>query len=93
MTEEEIEKLVDSITDRLKGKNGFFIDPETHYRAHQNNDRVMEMFDEDALSDLKSLLRLYRISSGLFLKAFLGFAIIGTIVAAAIGVVAHWFTK
>ena len=86
LSQENINKLAEAIAPRLvdsvrANHHDFWIDPEEHYNAH----RRWESMDEEELYEVKNLVKMFRATKGLAFKAFIGFAIIGAIVLAAIG--------
>jgi len=59
----------------------FWIDAETHYLDHQ---RLQKLTDSEMYT-LKNLIKMFKMTEGLFFKAFIGAAIIGGIILAGIG--------
>ena len=72
------EKLMNVVHEQ---KHDFWIDPESHYRDHAR----WSGFDDDQIRTMHDLITTYKNARNLFWKAFLGLAIIGSIVAAAVG--------
>ena len=71
MTEEEAQIIADKIYTRIDADiKRFWIEPEMHYNDHK---------------DLRDLLADYRMARGIFWKAFIGFAVVGSFVLALIG--------
>ena len=81
ITEQDIEAIAERLTQRLQQTREAWIDPEEHYRCFAR----MEHLNDDDVHSLSDLLKAYRAARGLFWKAFFGFAIVGAIVAAAVG--------
>lgn len=73
------EKLIVSVHAQ---KHDFWIDPEQHYRDHSK----LDGFADDDIRSLHDLVKVYRAARGLFWKFFLGLAILGALVMAAVGV-------
>ena len=53
----------------VKQKGGFYVEPETHYQQHQRLDRMLDLYDS---------------ASNIFVKAFLGFVVIGALALMAL---------
>ena len=90
MTEDDITRLADELAPKLvdnvrRDHHDFWIDPETHYNDHKRQ----QMFEDDDIYELKSLVRLFKTTKTIGFKAFIGFAIIGTIILAAFGMGFH----
>jgi hypothetical protein len=73
------EKLIEKVHERDRS---FWIEPEEHYQDHAR----WRGFKDDEIHSLRDLVDAFRSARSLFWKAFLGFAIVGAIVAAAFGV-------
>lgn len=71
-------KLIEGVRER---HHDFWIDPEIHYNDH----RTWGNLKSDDITTLKQLIDLFVVTRGLFWKAFLGFAIVGSLVMAAVG--------
>lgn len=85
MTPDEVDKIAELLIERIQArKHDFWIDPEQHYLDHKHN-REMKLTVEDEM-DLRQMIGVYKTSRGMFFKAFVGFAIIGAVVLAGIGV-------
>lgn len=70
---------VDAIAQRLcvllrENRKDFFVEPEQHYNDHR---------------DIASLISDYKAAKNMFWKAFIGLAVLGSLVLALIGVSAH----
>lgn len=71
MTDAELQIIADKICTRLSADRvAFWIEPESHYNAHH---------------DIGDLLADYRLAKGIFWKAFIGLAVVGSFFLAAIG--------
>ncbi len=86
LTPEDIDRLAEAIAPKLvdrvrKDHHDFWIDPEKHYKDHMRRDA---MSDEEVY-EMKNLVKMFRTTKALAFKAFLGFAIVGTIAAIAVG--------
>lgn len=71
-------KLIEGVKER---HHGFWIDPETHYQDHI----AWRQLSPDEIRSLKDLIKLFMVTRGLFWKAFLGAAIVGSLVLSGIG--------
>ena len=90
MRDEELKTMAEKLAPILiecvrKNKHEFWIDPEDHYNAHRDNERIHNLFSEDDFSSIKSLIKLYTITTGLFVKSFIGLAVLGALVLAFFG--------
>jgi len=54
----------------VRNNGGFYVEPEEHYQQHQRLDKFLDLYDS---------------ASNIFIKAFLGAAVLGIIALAAIG--------
>jgi len=82
LTEQDATLLAEKLIEKVhEQKHNFWIEPEQHYNDHAR----WRGFDEDQIRSLHDLIKAYRSARGLFWKAFLGFAIVGTLVLVAIG--------
>ena len=79
MTPHEMDDMVSRIHALLDAeRKAFWVDPEKHYNDHQS---LHEMIQE------------WKSIKGAFVKAFVGFAIVGAIVMAGVGSVTKLFGK
>jgi hypothetical protein len=86
LTEKDAELLAEKLIEKVhERKHNFWIEPEQHYKDHAR----WRGFDEEQIRSLHDLLQAYRQARSLFWKAFLGFAIVGAIAGAAIGMGFH----
>lgn len=82
LTDADTERLAEALIRKVhEHKHDFWIDPEKHYQDHA---KIQGLGDED-IRTLHDLIQAFRNARSLFWRAFLGFAIVGTLVAAAIG--------
>lgn len=82
ISEADAEKLAEVLIRKVhEQKHDFWIDPEKHYQDHAK----MRGLDDEDIRSLHDLIQAYRNARSLFWRAFLGFAIVGTVVAAAVG--------
>lgn len=86
LTDTDIDRIADAITQRLiqgvrNTHHDFWIDPEKHYQDHQK----IQEFDQYEINDIKQLVALLRVTRSLWMKAFLGFAVVGGLILAALG--------
>jgi hypothetical protein len=82
LDENEVKQLADSLIDRIHSKgHDFWIDPETHYQDHSK----LRGLAADDIRTLHDLIDAFRNARSLFWKAFLGFAIVGSLILAAVG--------
>ena len=87
LTDKDIDALAETLIEKVhEHKHDFWIDPEDHYKDHAR----IGGFDDDAIRSMHDLVKAYRSARSLFWKAFLGFAIIGALIASAVGM---GFTK
>lgn len=78
----EIDRVADQLIERIHAqKHEFWVDPESHYQDHR---RIRKLEDDD-IHTLRDLINAYKNARTLFWRAFLGLAIIGSIVLAAVG--------
>lgn len=63
----------------------FWIDRETHYNDHRDWRDFKDAIGTEETMTLKDLIAMYRLTRRFFLKAFIGFAIVGCLVFAAVG--------
>lgn len=76
LNKDDIDAIADQIIAHVKErKHEFWIEPEEHYNDH----RRLRSLKEDEFNTLKDVVRTYRATRSLFLKAFLGFAMVGMI--------------
>lgn len=86
LTDKDIDALATTLIEKVHAhKHDFWIDPEKHYQEHA----LLRGFKPDEISSLHDLVAAYRSARGLFWKAFLGFAIIGALIATAVGMGFH----
>lgn len=90
LSQEDIERIAEAMAPKLVDKvkqthHDFWIDPETHYQDHQK----IHAFTQEELYDIKGLVSMWKATKSLWFKAFLGAAMVGTIVLAAIGMGFH----
>jgi len=86
LTDKEIDILADKIVTRVRSTHHeFWIDPEIHYNDHKK----ITALTREELYDIQGIIKLYKTTKGLFFKAFLGAAVIGAIVLAALGLGFH----
>lgn len=71
-------RLIEGVRER---HHDFWIDPETHYQDHL----TWRTLKPEDVATLRDLIKLFVVTRGLFWKAFLGFAIVGTLVTVAVG--------
>lgn len=76
----QVKAIFDNSLDEQK-KN-FWIDAEQHYVDHAN----LRSFKAEDIHSLQDLAEAYRAARSLFWKAFLGAAIVGSLILSAIGV-------
>jgi hypothetical protein len=86
----DIERLADALAPKLvedvrRTHHDFWIDAETHYMDHKR----WQDFDSEEMYDLKNLVRMFRVTRGLWFRTFIGLAIVGTIAAMAFGMGFH----
>lgn len=82
LTDKDIDALASLLIEKVHAqKHDFWIDPEVHYQDHAK----LQDFKPDDIRTLHDLLIAYRSARGLFWKAFLGLAIIGSLVLVAVG--------
>lgn len=87
LSDEEVERIAEAMAPKLVQEvradhHNFWIDPETHYQDHIS----WRALSPEDIHSLKDLINLFKATRGLAFKAFLGFAIIGAIIMAAIGI-------
>lgn len=90
LSDEEVDRIAAAMAPKLVHKvrsehHDFWIDAETHYLAHEWMDRFRKAIEDEEVYDLKQLVSMYRMTRSLWVKAFLGAAIVGTLVLAAFG--------
>lgn len=90
ISDEDIIRIADALAPRLvedvkKTHHDFWIDPESHYQDHQ---KMRELSGEE-LYDIKNLVRMMKAAKSLWFKAFIGFAIIGSLILAGLGIGLH----
>lgn len=86
LTDEEVQRIAADLAPRLVQEvradhHAFWIDPETHYQDHIS----WRALSPDDIHSLRDLIQLFKATRGLAFKAFLGFAVIGAIIMAAVG--------
>lgn len=82
MSEDDINSIAAKLVEKIKSReHSFWIDPESHYQDH----RTIQVLKSDEVIGLKQMLEQYKTASNIFWRAFIGFAIVGSIVMAAIG--------
>jgi len=79
----EVDAIADKVVEKIREKKSdFWIDPEEHYLDHT----MISDLDNEEISSLKELSKAYRTARSLFWKAFFGFAMVGFVMFAVIGV-------
>ncbi|MEW6647195.1 MAG: hypothetical protein AB1450_08360 [Pseudomonadota bacterium] len=82
LSDADADKLAETLINKVREhKHDFWIDPEKHYQDHA---KLSGLGDED-IRTLHDLIQAFRNARSLFWRAFLGFAIIGSLVAVAVG--------
>lgn len=77
--ESDVEKIASAVHKKMLDTNASFLIPaEEHYNDHKN---------------LRDVLADWHTMRGMFWKTFIGFAIVGTIVTASVGVMFEVFKK
>ena len=74
-----VPKMVDQIR---SSHHDFWIDPEKHYKSHQNSDRLAGIFDEDMVAALKGMATSYKKGRNIFTTVFLTLVVAGSLYAA-----------
>lgn len=83
LSDGDVEALAEKLIDKVhQQKHDFWIDPEEHYIDHSR----LRALKPDEWTSLQDLVRAYSSARSLFWKAFLGFAIVGALALAVIGV-------
>ncbi len=87
LTDQDVNRIADALAPRLvKGVKAlhheFWIDPEKHYKSHQNSDRLASIFDEDMVAALKGMAASYKKGRNIFNTIFLTLVAIGSLYAA-----------
>lgn len=88
LTEQDIDALAAALAPKLvedvrKSHRDFWIDPEVHYNDH----RVWGTLPIDDVYELKQLIQLFKTTRALWFKAFIGAAIVGSLIFAGFGVI------
>lgn len=87
LSKEEIQELSDALVEGVKAKDkNFWISAEEHYLDHKDWSDFKKVIGAEGVYDLKQLLETYRLARSLWIKAFIGLAIVGTIAAAGYGI-------
>lgn len=86
LQDSDIERIAEALAPKLiagvkERHHDFWIDPEIHYQDHIS----WRQLSPDEIRSLKDLIKLFMVTRGLFWKAFLGAAIVGSLVLSAIG--------
>lgn len=86
LAQDDVERIAAALAPKLiegvkAQQHDFWIDPEAHYQDHL----LLRSLKADEIADLKQLINLFVVTRGLFWKAFLGFAVIGSIILAGLG--------
>lgn len=94
LSDDDIDRIVQAMTPKLVSKvreehHEFWIDGEEHYLAHQWIKEYRDAMTPEEVYDLKMLIRMFRTTRSLWFKAFIGSAIVGTVVMAAVGMGFH----
>ena len=87
LTDQDVNRIADALAPRLvKGvkelHHEFWIDPEKHYRSHQNSDRLAGIFDEDMVAALKGMATSYKKGRNIFTTVFLTLVVTGSLYVA-----------
>lgn len=86
ISQDDVERIAEALAPRLveqvkASRHDFWIDPEEHYKEHM----AWRELNPEEIHTVKDMVALFRTTRGLFLKAFIGCAVIGAIFLAAIG--------
>lgn len=82
LSDDQVDRLAERLVNKVReGKHEFWIDPEQHYQDHAKIGHLQS----DEIHTLKDLIAAYRNARTLFWRAFLGLAILGSVVMAALG--------
>lgn len=87
LSDEDVQRIAENLAPRLVREvradhHDFWIDPETHYQDHIS----WRALSPDDIHSLKDLIQLFKATRGLAFKAFLGFAVVGAVIMAAVGI-------
>lgn len=90
MSSVDIEKLAEVLSPKLSealksNQKDFWVNAEKHYNDHKDWDELRETINGEGMYDLKNLLKLYRTTKSLWFRAFIGLAVLGSIVLAGVG--------
>ena len=85
LSPDEIKELAEALAPQLvadvrKSHHDFWIDPEKHYNDH----RVWGAMHPDDIHELREIVMLFKTTKSLWLKAFLGAAMIGAAVVSVL---------
>lgn len=88
LNDSDVDRIASALAPKLiegvkAQQHDFWIDPETHYQDHL----LWRTLKAEEIADLKQLIQLFVVTRGLFWKAFLGFAIVGTVILAGVGAI------
>jgi len=89
MDQKDIDAIADALATKMINSHEWYLDPEKHYNAHKKWEAFDKKIDGEEVYDLKNLVRIYRMTKSLWLKAFVGAAIVGTVVLVAVGMGVH----
>jgi len=88
LSDNDIKRISDALFDGMKAKDEtLWIGAEEHYLDHKDWKDFKQVIGSEGVYDLKQLLETYRAARSLWMKAFLGFAIVGLIAAAGYGLI------
>jgi len=85
LSKEELQELTEAIATAMaphlvkevkKDNSQFWIDSERHWRDHKVK---LAMLEEDDMGELRQLIDLFKMTKGLFTRAFLGLVILGSL--------------
>lgn len=84
LSEQDIQRIATALAPRLVSSvkalhHEFWIDPEKHYRSHQQSDRLAGIFDEDMVAALKGMAASYKKGRNIFATIFLTLVAFGTL--------------
>lgn len=89
LSDEDCQRIAEQIfTFVVKEKQDFWIDSEQHYNDHKSWQQFVKEIPTDDMYQLKELIKLFRLSKGIFVRAVIGFAVLGTLVVTAVGIFA-----
>jgi hypothetical protein len=82
LTPDDVRSIATEIINQVhEQKHTFWINPERHYKDHAK----VQKFSDDDIHSLADLAKAWRSARGLFWKAFLGLAILGSLAMVAVG--------